>query len=522
VSLLAAPVAGGDEPFPDVRDFLLGNGCPVAACDSERGASAWQFVQRFYAGRGYAPAWFRDGEMTEPGHVVGRVLADAARDGLDPVRYDPRWLSVATPVVSPAETAVSVAAPDPRAVLDVGLTYGFVRYASDLGQGLFDVRGRGPFWRTADRTFALAPVLEEALAGRAFEAIAAVRPPLPQYAALAAALARYRALAARGGWPAVDAKPGAPAALVRGLAARLALSGDATLQHFQERHGLSPTGRLDAATLAALNVPVEERVRQIELNLERWRWQRRPTASREVLVNIPTFELHAYEGTREALHMRVITGQGDSPTPVFSQDMTGVVFSPSWTVPPNMAATETLPAVLRDRSYLRRKGLEVVLDDRVVDPARVNWRRVGESVQFRQRPGARNALGGVKFLLPNPFHVYLHDTPDDGLFARTRRTLSHGCVRLEQPEALARWVLMDAPQWTDARIHAAMTRGREEHVALAEPIPVTIAYFTVWVADDGTVSFRPDVYRHDAAQVELLPAAPAGGAAVLAFRKAGA
>jgi murein L,D-transpeptidase YcbB/YkuD len=406
-------------------------------------------------------------------------------------------------------------------VLDVGLTYGVLRYASDLAQGQAGRGGRGPFWQGVEAPFDPGATLHEALAGGAEAALLRVRPRLPQYEALARALGRYRALAAAGGWPSLDVKAGPPRSTVRGLPERLALSGDPNLRHFQARHGLAPTGRLDPATVAALNVPVDERIRQIELSLERWRWQPRTTASRQVVVNIPTFELHAYQDGREALRMRVVTGQGDSPTPVFSREMTHVIFSPYWTVPPNIAATETLPAVLRDRAYLRRQNLEVVSGDRVVDPARVNWRSASRGLQFRQRPGARNALGGVKFLLPNPFHVFLHDTPEDGLFARPRRTFSHGCVRLEKPEALARWVLAGDTRWTERRIRAAMWRGREEHVALAEPIPVSITYFTAWVDDEGAVQFRPDVYRHDAAQGGLLPP-PLATPAVLAFREAGA
>jgi murein L,D-transpeptidase YcbB/YkuD len=518
-----APVLAGAQPAGETRDFLLGNGCPAAACDTDRGAALWGFVQSFYAGRGYGLAWFRGAELTEAGRTAGLLLGDAARDGLDPRRYDPRRPAGSATVFAASALPVSVATPDPRAVLDVGLTYGLLRYASDLAQGQVNPRDRGAFWRAAESPFDPAAFLEQALAGRVEAAVATVRPPLPQYAALAQALHRYKAAAAAGGWPALEARPGPRGTFTaKHLRQRLAASGDATLQHFQARHGLAPSGRLDRATLDALNVPVEDRVRQLELNLERWRWQPRNPDRRQVLVNIPTFELHAYEDGRESLRMRVITGQGDSPTPVFSQEMTHVIFSPYWTVPPNIAATETLPAVLRDRGYLRRQNLEVVMGDRVVDPSRVDWRRSGAAVQFRQRPGARNALGGVKFLLPNPFHVYLHDTPNDGLFARPRRTFSHGCVRLEKPEALARWVLAEADGWTDGRIRAAMWRGQEEHVPLAEPIPVSIAYFTAWVDDDGTVQFRPDVYRHDAAQTGLLPETAAPSGPVLAFREPGA
>jgi murein L,D-transpeptidase YcbB/YkuD len=380
---------------------------------------------------------------------------------------------------------------------------------------------------------------EAAASGRPDQVLDSIRPVHPQYAALREALRRTAGLAsAEGEVPRLPARvrlrPGARSAQVRTLRARLAFWGDLeqpgsgdvfdravvdALKRFQARHGLSADGSIGPEVVAALNTPVADRLRQILLNLERWRWQERPTAERFVLVNIPTFELHAYDGAREALSMRVITGTPETPTPVFDQAMTSVVFSPYWNVPVNIALDETMPAVARDRGYLRRMNLEVMRGDQVVDPARIDWKRGVASVSFRQRPGPTNSLGLVKFNIANPFNVYLHDTPNDALFRRARRTMSHGCVRLEKPEALARWVLGGARGWTPQRIAAAMRAGRESTVTLAEPIPVSIGYFTVWVGADGTLQFRPDVYRHDAAHAPLIAvpeALPAAGTTVAA------
>ena len=191
-------------------------------------------------------------------------------------------------------------------------------------------------------------------------------------------------------------------------------------------------------------MPVAARIRQIELNLERWRWLPADLGRRYVVVNVPSFQLTAYDGERAAVTMKVVTGKPDSPTPVLSDDMTTVVFSPYWNVPSTIAEDEIIPAVLRDPRYLGRHNLELVRGERLVGPAAL---RRGD-VQIRQRPGTSNALGLVKFVFPNAFGVYLHDTPDDALFARPRRAFSHGCIRLEQPVALARWVLSDLPRWT--------------------------------------------------------------------------
>jgi murein L,D-transpeptidase YcbB/YkuD len=227
-------------------------------------------------------------------------------------------------------------------------------------------------------------------------------------------------------------------------------------------------------------------------------------------VNIPTFHLTAVDQGQATLQMRVVTGKQESPTPIFSDEMTTVVFSPFWNVPRDIARNETLPAVMRDPGYLGRNNLEVVRAGRVLNPWSVDWSRAG-NVQFRQRPGPRNALGGVKFIFPNQFDVYFHDTPADALFSRVERDYSHGCVRLEKPFEMAQWVLQDRPEWTPERIRAAMSSGREQHIALKQPIPVYIVYQTVWVDEDGTVGFRDDVYGHDARQERILLARPVPG-----------
>jgi len=476
-----------------LRGFLEAQGSPAFASD-DRGAELWKAVRAFYSKRDYAPVWLHGDRLTPGAQALRRALAAAPREGLSADRYDPR--AFAGPQVVTA--AVTADGPERAARLDVGLTFAFVRFAADLAAGSVDPRGAASLWRVSVREFDAAAALDDAVRDDApVRVLTRMRPAHPQYAALTHALARHRRIAAAGGWPIVPAaakKPSARAARMAALTARLRASGDATLKAFQLRHGLAATGVLDKETLAALNVPVEDRIRQIELNLERWRWQGFDAKGRTILVNVPTFELHAYEDGREALSMRVITGAGDTQTPVFAEQLSEVVFSPHWNVPANILETEVLPAIKRDRGYLARKNMEMIQT-----PA-------GPSV--RQRPGPSNALGLVKFLFPNPFNVYLHDTPGDALFARPRRALSHGCVRLEKPEELARFVLAGSGDWDDAMIAAAMRGGREQFVRLGEPLPLRIAYFTTWVDADGTVRFAPDVYRHDVAQGGLLPASP--------------
>lgn len=316
------------------------------------------------------------------------------------------------------------------------------------------------------------------------------------------ALERYRRIAGRGEPPPVPPgpalKPGAEGGRVAALRARLAAAAeaegdqplpdtdrpelfDASLEDavldFQVRHGLPADGIAGASTLAELNRPAEDQILKIEVNLERWRRMPADLGERHVLVNIPAFRLDAIEDGRSVLDMRVIVGKTHSRTPEVSSAIERVVLNPSWYVPRSIASKEIWP---KGRSYLRRNGFEVL-----------------PGGKLRQKPGANNSLGRVKFRFPNRFGVYLHDTPSRSLFDRAVRALSHGCVRVERPADLANWVLRDHPQWSPEAVQSALDQGRERSVELPEPIPVHIAYWTAWVDDQGTLRFGPDVYDRD-------------------------
>jgi murein L,D-transpeptidase YcbB/YkuD len=247
-------------------------------------------------------------------------------------------------------------------------------------------------------------------------------------------------------------------------------------------------------------------VERIALNLERWRWMPDDLGDRHIIVNIPSFQLVANDTGRSPLEMRVVVGTPEHKTPVFSAMMATTVFSPYWNVPDSIVEGETAPAAARDPGFLSRNNIEILRLTKsgrtAVDPSTVNWDDPEElkALAFRQKPGAKNALGHVKFLFPNPYDVYLHDTPADALFARAGRAFSHGCVRVEQPEALAKWVLVDSPEWTGEKILAAMKAGVEQHVKLERKIPVHMVYFTAWADDAGTVRVVPDVYGYDTTQ----------------------
>lgn len=470
--------------------------------------------------------WFEAGRPTADALHAAQVLAAAGEHGLDPSDY-------AAPAVLSRLTAAAqgpVTGDAEQRALGQVLTAALQHYLTDLQRGRVDPRQLHAGFNLPRRpdvdTLGL---LGEALAGhRLPQALREAAPPLPMYEGLRRALARYRQLAGHPAWaarlPALPARklvPGQPYPGLAALAQRLEAVGDlapgydpperfdgvlvTALRAFQERHGLTPDGVLGAGTLRELEVTPAERVRQIELALERLRWTPLMQGPRMIAVNIPEFVLRAYEVGDDRvdvrLTMKVIVGKAlRTRTPLLTEAMRFIEFSPYWNVPPSIARAETVPRLRRDPGYLEREGLEfVTASGQVVTTLapshldavlRGGWR-------IRQRPGAQNALGGIKFVFPNNANIYLHDTPARRLFERERRDFSHGCIRLEAPAALARFVLRDEPAWTDDRIREAMNAGVANTLRLEQPVPVLIAYSTV-VARAGTVYFYRDLYGHDA------------------------
>jgi murein L,D-transpeptidase YcbB/YkuD len=332
--------------------------------------------------------------------------------------------------------------------------------------------------------------------------LAELPPPDPAYAALVRALARYRALADQGGWDrlADPVRPGAAGPAVAALRQRLAVEDpgvapgtawddtlEAAVRRAQARLGLEPDGVVGRSTLAALNVTAAERAEQIAANLERRRWMPRNPPARRVEVNIADASLSLIEPGQAPLAMRVVVGQPDKRTPMFQDQIKAVVLNPPWVVPDSIAAKEIWPRIRKDPAYKDREGFVVRADGRL-----------------EQKPGPRCALGVIKFDLSNPFGVYLHDTPARSLFSQPNRTLSHGCMRVEQPNALAKRLLAEDPRWPADNVDAAILAGKTVRIDLKTTVPVTVAYWTAFVDTDGTVEFRSDVYGWDQALLERL------------------
>jgi L,D-transpeptidase YcbB len=484
-------------------------------------------LEEVYRETDYAPRWLSSGSAAR---AMLTELADAPSHGLEAADYDVDWLDRELSAIQAGDRSAERIA---RA--DVALTVSFFRFASDLHRGRVTPEQAGFRFSEGDKPLDLPALLRSGLTtGHWHHVVVTVEPPLTLYQRLEVALARYRTLATASlspipAFPAGKSKiqPGDRYAGLPAVAERLRLLGDLpanaavaasdrydgalveAVRAFQERHGLQADGVLGDDTLAQLATPLAARVHQIELSLERLRWLPDVHAGPAIAVNIPSYRLWAFaDGHDDAapqLTMAVIVGRAVKAreTPVFIGQMRYLDFSPYWNVPPPIQRAEIVPRLGRDPGYWERENFEAVSIDgkgapvTVLDDNTMQGLKSG-TLRVRQRPGAKNALGGVKFVLPNTMDIYLHSTSAQQLFSQTRRDFSHGCIRVEDPAALAAFVLRDQPAWTPERIREAMAAGKQSTAMLRAPIPVLIFYTTAIVEADGKVRFASDIYGLDA------------------------
>jgi murein L,D-transpeptidase YcbB/YkuD len=479
--------------------------------------AARRLIAELYEQRGFRPAWTRAGQAE-----ALRELVEASRGhGLDPADYHARALE------SLASSAGPATLPDPRraAERELLLTDALIRLAYHLRFGKVNPRELYPDWNFARSLGAIDPVraVDAAIASDDLRAaVETYAPQLEIYARLRDALARYRAIAAAGGWPMVPAGPalgpGLRDARVVALRARLAASGDATaerppdpdlfdealeaaVRRFQARHGLASDGVAGRRTLGELNVDVGRRIDQIRVNLERLRWVAQDLAGDYLLVDIAGFSARLHLGGRLAWSSRIVVGRPYRETPAFRATMRAVVFNPTWTVPPTILKEDLLPKLVDDPGYLERNRMGVVdRSGQPVDAARLDWRQYqSRPFPYRivQAPGGDNPLGGIEFVLPNPHAVYLHDTPARGLFEKPERAFSSGCIRMERALELAVLLLDDPERWSAEAIGAAIAAGERRTVPVKRRVPVMLLYFSAAAEEDGPVHFRPDLYDRD-------------------------
>ena len=486
-------------------------------------------LSRLYTSRQWVPLWFAGDTLTAPAWALLQVLDQAANRGLNPLDYDAPWLE--TQLNRSAVPGDSLAAR-----LELALSVAAARYATALRLGRVNPAAVHATFRIstpADSFDVTRTLTSLAVTPYPNEVLRGLEPPFLHYYLLMAALVRYRELSRDSALvvlPPMPARlrPGDLYAGVPTLRRLLRLLGDyrdstaapildtvyagAVLEgvkRFQMRQGFAPDGVIGDSTRGRLQQPFAQRIRQMELSLERWRWMPRSFSAPPIIVNIPAFRLYAFRTLRldeaDMLAMNVVVGTAfKTETPVFAADLEYLIFSPYWDVTPAIALNEIKPAALRNPEFLTRNRYELVEQGEPIAPWPENVARIGQGVRVRQTPGAHNALGRVKFIMPNDYQVYLHDTPSKALFERTRRDASHGCIRLGDPFALAKFLLRDQPEWTDEAIRAAMAAEEPTTVRFRERIPVHITYATAVARQNGDVFFYPDIYGHDRTLEALL------------------
>ncbi len=536
-----APLSAKERPVPNypyaqvaglIRNHLIGFQSHTPSPPDNEKIFSLETLEGFYKERNFEPAWFGKNGFADAEEMI-RAIRESRDDGLTPENYHLRMIEDLLGRAYTIKEKGSFVDPEILVDLDLLLSDSFFTLAHHLSAGCVNPVTFEPQWSLpADTDLAL--LLSNALGTHTIEeTLRELTPRTPQYSALRKALAKYREMAKKDDQPPLPGsrilKKGMRSARIPGIRERLFFLGDlldkrsmgsgdlfdASIEQaairFQERHGLKPDGIVGPSTIEALNLPVSDRIKQLVVNLERMRWSDGDRGDLYLIVNIARFELHVVEKGNVVLSMKVVVGKPYLDTPVFRGKMTYLVLNPVWNIPDSIATKEILPKVRKDPLYLKREHITIIRgwgdNEEEVDPDTVDWGsiRAGNlNFRFRQEPGPLNPLGRIKFMFPNKFNVYLHDTPAKNLFSENVRTFSHGCIRIEKPLELAEFLLKADPRWTKEDIVAAIEEGETQEVRLPHPVGVYIVYVTAWVDKDGSAEFRKDIYGRDADLYEAL------------------
>lgn len=484
-------------------------------------------LPKVYTENEFKPLWFANCDSLEKiGHMID-FIGESEFHGLHPEDYHFKEMKSSWEELETDETLLFNA--NFIAGFDLLLTDAFFRLSSNLYYGKLESETMDTNWGIP-RNKSIIPFdmhLKTMLSqGSVQEAFRQFYPPYPGYEAMVAEVKRLKAIQSADFQVKLDLiksiKPGDTLESIALIKDKLTFLGyyqpDTTInptiydtlavaavRDLQEQFGYNRDGAIGKNTLKALNMPVETKINKLYVNMERMRWMPDSLEKVYLMVNIADFTLNVLSGNDTLLSMRTIVGQDARETPVFNSRITYMVMSPSWHVPPTIKKKDVLPSVIKNISYLEKKQMKVYdYKGNVVDPATVNWKKDGMKYNFKQKPGAHNSLGKVKFMFPNKHNIYLHDTPSRSLFARDERTFSSGCIRVEKPFELASLLLADKPEWTPERIKQAMDSGVEKTIVLKDKVGVYIYYLTAWGSASGKISYRADVYNRDKVIEEAL------------------
>ena len=457
-------------------------------------------LRNFYNSRNFQFAWLSETGLAEQAKVFYELDRNYITSSGDTTNTDKMLLGRMGELLA-KDTLITAATPA-LINLELALTEHFFHFVTVAYAGKLDPAALQ--WYIPRKKLDAVALLDSLVAKKGKE-VEEWEPVNKYYKTLNKELTRWYGIQQKGNWIRINPgklksfKEGDTGTVVAQLKERLVDFGDlaagdssavftpdmtTAVKKAQKQFGLNQSGKADRTLIAALNVPVESRIQQMLINLERMRWTPLFPETRLILVNIPEYKLHVFENKKEVLNMGIVVGKSATQTVIFSNMLKNIVFSPYWNIPPSIVRAEILPAMRRNKRYLAQKDME----------------QYGFSDGLplvRQKPGNTNSLGRVKFLFPNSYNIYLHDTPAKSLFAEEKRAFSHGCIRLAQPKKLAEYLLPDSSGWTPAKMEKAMSAKKESWVTLKKAVPVFITYFTSWVDKDGLLNFRDDLYGHD-------------------------
>ncbi len=480
-----------------------------------------EMLRRFYKRQNHMPVWSSNSDILLRAKLLTDTIMEVPEHGLNSEFYHLTAIRKLIDQIEQDEHADIQA----LTALDLLLTDAFLKIGQHLSSGCIDPVSIEVKWFVLPAKLAMDVILDDALKDNSIrESLLYLLPHQQRYEQLKKRLEHYRDLAADGGWPSIHLsillKRGVNNGMVRQLRKRLIASGDMkddinieaeyfdgileqAVKSFQKRHALKPDGIVGPDTVKEMNISARKRLRQMEVNLERMRWMSRSLGHRYIEVNIADFRLNVHEYGHTVLSMDVVVGKPFWYTPVFSDLMTHLIINPLWNIPESIAREEIIPRVKSDLNYLSTQSIKIVknwFDTDAIDAETINWSEVAEwnfPYKFRQEAGVQNPLGQIKFMFPNNFNVYLHDTPVTHLFSKSSRAFSHGCIRVRRPVALTEYLMKDDPGWTRSQILDAINSGQTMKVYLPNPLSVHLVYLTSWVDDEGTLQFRNDIYGRD-------------------------